>query len=147
MRKIDVFRELQTADTQLDSSRATIERMEGQLGGRDALAAREAEIDQLRAELHQVEAQQRDLELQADDRRSKIAGDEGKLYSGRVTNPKELQSLSEEVAQDRRQLGTVEDQLLALLERSEDLTGQIGQLSATYNKEKDAWTADQASIQ
>ncbi len=146
MRKIDLFRQLQEADSRIDSTRAEIERLQSQLGGRSALAAQEAELAQLRAELHTLEGQQKDLELQAEDRRTKIAADEGKLYSGRVTNPKELQSLSDEVAQDRRQLGTVEDQLLAILERSEELSSRVAQADSAHKKEKSAWDTEQASM-
>jgi len=108
MRKTDILRQLQDADSRIDATRTTIETLEGQLGQRDALVAREAEIEGLRKELHAIEAQQRDLDLQADDRRTKIAADEGKLYGGKVTNSKELESLQQEVSQDKRQLSAID---------------------------------------
>jgi predicted nucleic acid-binding Zn-ribbon protein len=145
MRKTDILRQLQDADTRIDSARTAISILESQLGIRDALAAREAEIEQARGELRVLEGQQRDLELQAEDRRAKIATDEGKLYGGKVTSPKELTSLTEEVAQDRRQLSGIEDRLLVILEQVEEITGRITQLEAVHQRELATWRTEQGS--
>src|SRR6266508_4440799 len=104
MRKIDLLLKLQETDAEADAARAMAERLTAEIGDRTALDAREAELKAARDKLHHAEAEQRDLELQADERRTKIASDEGKLYGGRVTNPKELTALQEEVHQDKRQL-------------------------------------------
>jgi predicted nucleic acid-binding Zn-ribbon protein len=89
--------------------------------------------------------QQRDLEMDADGKRSKIAADEGKLYGGRVSNPKELQSLTEEVAQDKRQLSTVEDKLLEILEQVEELSGQLAASESALAAELKTWNETQES--
>src|SRR5436309_16045098 len=97
MRKIDLLLKLQEADAEADAARSTMERLEAEIGDRKALDAREGELQAARNQLHLAEAEQRDLELQADELRTKIASDEGKLCGGRITNPKELTSLQEEV--------------------------------------------------
>src|SRR5437870_1836596 len=121
MRTIDTLRQLQDIDSQLESARSLLPQVKEQIGNRRELDARAAEVKAVHARLHALETQQRDLDLQADERRAKIQDDAGKLYGGRVTNPKELQSLQEEVAQDKRQLNTIDDQLLEILEKSETL--------------------------
>jgi uncharacterized protein len=145
MRKVDTLRQLQDADSRIDATRTAISALEAQIGERSALAAREVEIETVQKELHALESEQRDLELQADERRSKIKKDEDKLYGGRVTNSKELQSLQEEVAQDKRQLGTVEDKLLAILERTEELGSRLAELKSAHEREVAAWNTEQAS--
>ncbi|HZT08982.1 MAG TPA: C4-type zinc ribbon domain-containing protein [Chloroflexota bacterium] len=145
MRKIDLLRQLQDLDSRLEATRTAIAQLGHQIGDRSALAGREAERARLRDAVRDAEAQQRDLELQAEDRRVKIASDEAKLYGGRVTNPKELQSLSDEVAQDRRQLSAVEDQLLLLLERIDELTTKLAEEDSAYERELAAWNASQQS--
>jgi uncharacterized protein len=145
MRKVDTLRQLQDADSRIDATRAAISTLEGQIGEKSALEAREAEIQALQKELHALEADQRDLELQADERRTKIKKDEDKLYGGKVTNPKELDSLQHEVAQDKRQLGAVEDKLLEILERTEELGGHLKELRAAHERALAAWTAEQSS--
>lgn len=143
MRKIDLLRQLQEIDTQADAARLAVSQLTEQIGNRGALPEREAEVAAARAELHPLETQQKDLELQADQRRAKIDADEGKLYSGRVTNPKELTSLTEEVAQDRRQLGMVEDRLLEVLVRNDEATARLQGLEANLSRETQAWETDQ----
>lgn len=143
MRKVDLLHQLQDADRRLDSARTLIVRLTAELGERGVLTSRETELAGTREELRGLDALQRDLELQAEDRRAKIATDEGKLYSGRVTNPKELGSLSDEVAQDKRQLNAVEDKLLDIIERVEETTKRARTLEVTLATETRQWTEAQ----
>ena len=137
MRKIDLLHQLQDIDTRVDAGRAAVVRLQAELADAGSVAQRAAELEQAKDELHRLDAQQRDLELQAETHRAKITTDEGKLYSGRVSNPKELQSLQEEVAQDRRQLGTIEDRILDLLDRIDERTKEIAALESQLAQEKD----------
>jgi uncharacterized protein len=143
VRKTDALHQLQEIDRQLDTTRANQARLTAQVGDRAALAARELEVKAVRDQIHKLETEQRDLELIAEQRRAKIAGDEKKLYGGKVTNPKELGSLQDEVAQDRRQLSTVEDKLLELMEQLEDANGRLATLESDLQRE----TADWQSLQ
>ena len=143
MRKIDLLLKLQETDTEADAARTIMERLTTELGDRSALITRETELSAARDELHHQEAEQRDLELQADERRNKIATDEGKLYGGRVTNPKELTSLQEEVQQDKRQLSSVEDRLLEVLDQVESTTARVADLERTLAQETQAWEVAQ----
>jgi predicted nucleic acid-binding Zn-ribbon protein len=146
VRKVDVLRQLQEIDRQLDAARATRARLGTEIGDRDVLTRREAELKMLRDQRHTVEGQQRDLELLAEQRRGKIQADETKLYGGRVTNPKELASLQDEVAQDKRQLATVEDQLLELMEQSETLGTQLATVDSALKRETEEWETQQARL-
>jgi predicted nucleic acid-binding Zn-ribbon protein len=147
VRVVDSLRQLQDIDQRSDAARATIAQLRTQLGDRGAINRREAELAVERKALHDLEARQRDLELQAEARRNKIQADEGKLYSGRVTSPKELSSLSDEVAQDRRQLSTVEDELLNLFEELDEAKSRVQELEDTLARESQEWTTAQAAAQ
>jgi len=147
VRKIDALHQLQEIDRQLDTGHASQARLNAQLGDRAALAARESEVSALRAQIHELEKEQRDLDLLAEKHRSKIAADEQKLYSGKVTNPKELGSLQDEVAQDKRQLNTVDDKLLELMEQQETANDRLARLTAMLKRETDAWQQEQARIE
>lgn len=142
-RTIDALRQLQDLDTRVGTARATIAQISGQLKDRRALQAREQEIKTARTGLQALDVEQRDLEMQAEDRRAKIKSDENKLYGGRVTSAKELASLSDEVAQDRRQLSTVEDRLLELLDKTETQRATLDALEATLARESREWQASQ----
>lgn len=143
MRKIDLLRQLQDTDLRIESSRATVPRLKAEIGDRRGLEAREAEIRQVRSEAHALQAEQRDLELHAEARGNKIAADERKLYGGRVTNPKELASLQDQVAQDRRQLSTVEDKLLEILERADVVARRLANLERALAQESAVWEVAQ----
>jgi predicted nucleic acid-binding Zn-ribbon protein len=147
VRVVDSLRQLQDIDQRSDAARATITQLRAQLGDRAAIERREAELSQQRQGLHALESRQRDLELQAETRRGKIQADEAKLYSGRVTSPKELSSLSDEVAQDRRQLGAVEDDLLNLFEELDEARSRVQELEAALARESQEWTTAQAAAQ
>ncbi len=146
MRKVDALHQLQEIDRQLDLGRAGQTRLTAQVGERAALAAREAEVKTVRDQIHELEKEQRDLDLIAEQRRSKIAADEQKLYGGKVTNPKELGNLQDEVAQDRRQLSTVEDKLLELMDQLEGANGQLAQLESALKRETTDWEALQERL-
>jgi hypothetical protein len=143
MRTIDSLRQLQDLDTRTDTARATITQLTTQIGDRQALDQHEREVAGVRNELQALDTQQRDLELQADERRGKIRSDEGKLYGGRVTSPKELTSLTEEVAQDKRQLSGIEDRILEVLEQIEEVKEQLAGLEVSLARESRAWSANQ----
>src|SRR6266568_96686 len=104
MRVVDLLRELQDLDTQLDGAMNTLGQIQSQIGDDSSLEPVTLEVNAARDALHQLDATERDLELQADTRRAKIAANEKKLYSGTVSNPKELGSLADEIAIEKKQL-------------------------------------------
>lgn len=147
MRIIDVLHDLQTIDSQLDAARLALADAQRLIGDRSALEPLTRDLTHAREELHRLEAEQRDLELDAESKRAKIAADENKLYSGRVTNPKELEAISEEVRQEKQQLGVVEDRLLELLDAGETLGSQIADLERDLARATDAWGQAQTRAQ
>lgn len=147
MRMVDALRQLQDIDSRIDAAQVTLAQLGAQLAETGPVAARTAETERARQELRRLEGQQRDLELQAEERRSKIAADEGKLYGGRVTNPKELGNLADEVAQDRRQLSVIEDKLLALFDQIDATASRVRELERTLGEETRSWNARQEQAQ
>jgi predicted nucleic acid-binding Zn-ribbon protein len=141
LRKIDVLHQLQDYDSRIDGARAAVARLETEIADPGTIAQLAADVERTKGELHQLETQQRDLELQADTHRGKIASDEGKLYGGRISNPKELSSLQDEVAQDRRQLSTIEDRILELLDRIDEKTRQLNEMESVLARETQSLTA------
>ncbi|HEY2999965.1 MAG TPA: C4-type zinc ribbon domain-containing protein [Acidimicrobiales bacterium] len=66
---------------------------------------------------------------------------EKQLYSGAVSNPRELQALQDDVASIRRRIGQLEDEELEIMELSEpvdaeraDLTAEGDRLAAEYER-------------
>lgn len=146
MRKVDVLRELQEVDSRLDGVRASLAQIRQEIGNREAIDRRNAELAQMRRELARLEPVQRDLELDAETHRAKIAADEKKLYEGTIHNPKELSALADEVAQTRRQMSGIEDKLLEIMEQSEQAAGRVAELEGLLAQESAAWTQRQDQL-
>ena len=147
MRTVDALRQLQDIDSRIDSARAALARLKVQLSETGPVPALAEETERARQELRRLEPQQLDLELQAEERRSKIAADESKLYGGRVTNPKELASIADEVAQDRRQLSAIEDKLLALFDQIDSTSSHVKELETKLAEATRAWNTQQEQAQ
>jgi uncharacterized protein len=108
----------------------------------DALAA----VDQLTAErdgnLATVQHDQARLEHEIEMITTKAHNEEARAASGRVTSPKELTAIQEEVASLKRRQVTLEDELLELMERREALEGELAELAIR----REGFTAEQAEV-
>ena len=108
----------------------------------DALSA----VDQLTAErdgtLATVQRDQTRLEHEIDMVTTKAGNEEARAASGRVTSPKELTAIQEEVAALKRRQGTLEDELLELMEQRETLESELAELATR----RDGFTAEQAEV-
>jgi predicted nucleic acid-binding Zn-ribbon protein len=105
-----------------------------------------AAIDQLVAErqgdLATVSREQTRLEDEVEMVRSKAQTEEARAISGRVTSPKELTSIQEEVASLQRRQAALEDDLLERMERRETLDAELAELSSR----RERLTAEQAEV-
>jgi uncharacterized protein len=108
----------------------------------DALSA----VDQLTAEregtLATVQRDQTRLEHEIDMVTTKARNEEARAASGRVTSPKELTAIQEEVAALKRRQATLEDELLELMEQRETLEAELAELASR----RDGFTAEQTEV-
>lgn len=94
--------ELQRAREQLDQG-DRIER---------ALRIRQARLAQAEQKLHGLESEQRDSELELKSLENKKHESSRRLYEGRITSPRELQSLEQEINMLERQRQRLDEQIL-----------------------------------
>ena len=101
------------------------------------LAAVEESLAELRADLAIAEKQAGELareqhrmegEMALAD--GKIAREEGRLFSGGVSNPKELAALSAEIDMLKRQRAEIEDALLEVMVQKDQIDGAVRSLSS-----------------
>jgi predicted nucleic acid-binding Zn-ribbon protein len=142
----------QRALLQLQAHDSAIDRLEHRRGSlpedarlaelADALAA----VGQLTAErdghLATVQREQSRLEHEIDMVTTKARSEEARAVSGKVTSPKELTAIQEEVAGLKRRQGTLEDELLELLEQRETLEAELAELTTR----REGFTAEQAEV-
>lgn len=110
---------LQEIDSQIDQREAMLESLRTPTEENEELAETRAQLAEHRTGLPELEARQRDLELQTAGFREKIEPVETKLYSGSITNPKELTDLQRDLDQLNRQRQSLEEELLSVLEQIE----------------------------
>jgi uncharacterized protein len=148
--------ELQAHDSAIDrliNRRANLPELARLAELETALAA----IDQLTAErqgsLATVQREQSRLENELDMVTRKASSEEERAMSGRVTSPKELTSIQEELGALKRRQGTLEDDLLERMERRETLERELAELAsrregvaAEHGKVRDARDAATAEI-
>lgn len=145
MRTADLWR-LQEIDSALDARRATIEDAQSRVGASDEVAAVRAELEEKIAACRAAEAAQKDLELQADDIRSKIGPAEQKLYSGSIKNPKELADLQHDIEQHKRQLSSIEDLDIEALSAVESAENARKETQSRLDAMERAWREEQEEL-
>jgi predicted nucleic acid-binding Zn-ribbon protein len=137
--------ELQTHDSAIDRlnhqrgslpEHALMERLGTNLAAIDQLVA------ERQGELATVSREQTRLEDEVEMVRSKAQTEEARAISGRVTSPKELTSIQEEVASLHRRQAALEDDLLERMERHETLDAELAELASR----RERLTAEQAEV-
>jgi len=148
-------------DAPLEQQRALVE-LQGHDSAMDRLAHRRqnlpehakleeltqalATIDQLTAErqgtLATLSREQARLETDVEMVTRKAASEDARAVSGKVTSPKELTAIQEEVASLHRRQATLEDELLEKMEQRETLEAELAELAGR----REAVTAEQAKV-
>jgi predicted nucleic acid-binding Zn-ribbon protein len=93
-----------------------------------ALAALDAQLAAARGERDRVAREEQQLDDEARSLAEKAAEVEGRMYSGEVSSPKELQAMQADVDQLRRHQRTVENRELELMEVREPLDATLAEL-------------------
>lgn len=137
---------LQEIDSALDARRASLEDAEARRGESEDLIAARVRDEELRAALHRAQAAQKNIEIEADDLKAKIAPQETKLYSGTIKNPKELSDLQADIAQLKRHLSAVEDRDLEALTAVEAAEAEARASGAELAALESAWQVEQAEL-
>lgn len=99
-----------------------------------AARAKLGEIDKLRertqAAIHAMDAVSSRLEDEIAALNAKMDGEQAKLVSGEIANPKELQSVSLELDSLRRRVVALENQLLVEMQKRENGDAQLAKIDA-----------------
>jgi uncharacterized protein len=97
---------------------------------REQLAELRADLEIAGKQAAEASRDQDKLEGEIAISEEKIAREENRLFSGAVSNPKELGSLQDEVAMLKRKKSELEDQLLEVMVRKEQADTTAGELNA-----------------
>ncbi len=146
MRPIYLLAQLNEVDLAIDALRARMGEITAALqepaavrNARSRLAAAEAELARWRA----IQAEREQIQRQIV---ARLLETEKRLYSGVVRNPKELEDVEKDVAQQRRQRDRAEDALLDALIALEAATEAHAAAQAELIERTREWTATEAAL-
>jgi len=133
---------LQEIDSAIDQRDAVLAEIRARADESVDLAAARSDLADQSSGLGELEAQQRDLDLQVAALKDRAEPVERKLYDGSVTNSKELTDLQRDLEQITRQRQTVEETLLGVMERLEARRTATRAGESRVRTLESAWTAE-----
>ena len=115
MTQIRQLYQLQKLDTEIDEKKKRLGEVLKAQNEPQALLAKRQRAETAAVELQKWQAQHSDLNLEIGSLNSKAKASEDRLYSGKVTNPKELAELQQEIEALGRRKAVLEDALVEAL--------------------------------
>lgn len=119
---------LQMFDSRIGSLEASLASLDDGSTLRVQLEEVRTAEDAARTDLHDRQARLHALELELQSTTGRTKKLELDLYSGRVSNPKELQAMEQDIQMLSRQRGRMEDDMLNLMEEIEKLLADVRRL-------------------
>jgi len=116
---IGLLRQIQALDTRIDANHDRVATIEAIVSDRSEYESARRDNQVHSAALKKLEGEQRDLDLQENTIRQQLADGEQRLYSGQIRSPRELEDLKKKGDDQRRQVSTMDEQMLNLLEAIE----------------------------
>jgi len=111
---------VQEVDLQLAENRQRLRQVEAQLDDTSELRAARQEADACQEAAHTARKAQQDLEFKLGQVQIQRERAEQNLYSGRITNTRELQDLQSKIQSLKRRISVLEDELLEAMMAHEE---------------------------
>ncbi len=138
--------QLQQIDNQIAAITARLDEIAASLVESAALKSAKAAFDEAETTYHKTKALMTDLELEVKGLQQKIAQNEQRLYSGKVTNPKEASALQDEIASNKRWLAKREEDLLEVMIQYEEAEATYQEREERLAQVQAQWEAKQAEL-
>ena len=138
--------QLQEVDLELESNEQALEQTTSQLGESEAVATARDKLTLERQRLEELKQQQNSTEWEVDDLTVKLKDVEKELYSGRITNPKELTNLQHEVEGLKANRSQLEDRILEIMEQAELASARVTDISGELRTLEDDWHDQQQQL-
>jgi predicted nucleic acid-binding Zn-ribbon protein len=120
-RRSKQLHDLQRVDLKRDATLTRLRRVLADLQGDPAVSRARTELAEADQRLQEVERALRQLTLERDALKAHLAEEDGKLYGGRITSPKEVQNLERETAALKRRLAQLDDAALEQMLARDDV--------------------------
>ncbi len=111
------------------------------------MLAAQDRVEAATVELQNCRARHKDLSLELESLQNKVQRSENRLYSGKVTNPKELTDLQSEISSLGRRRESLEDELLEVMILIEDNEEELSSASESLAEIETNWNQTLAGLQ
>jgi len=138
--------QLQEVELEIESNEQALAQITSQLGESQAVVRTRTKLKLEQQHLEELRRQQHSEEWEIEDLVSKLTTAEGKLYSGRIKNPKELTNLQHEVDGLRVRRDQLENKALAIMDRVELSTTSVATLSDELKTLEAEWHSQQQQL-
>jgi predicted nucleic acid-binding Zn-ribbon protein len=138
--------QLQEVELEIESNEQALTQIARRLGESQAVVRARTKLKLEQQHLEELRRQQHAAEWEIEDLVSKLTTAEGKLYSGRIKNPKELTNLQHEVDGLRVRRDQLEDKALAIMDRVELSTTSVDTLSNELKTLEAEWHSQQQQL-
>jgi len=137
---------LQTFDLGIAQRLARLQEIETVLGQDETVRKARQRFEAADSALTPWQARVRDLDLEIKSLTQKIQQTDRSLYSGKITNPKELQDMQEDIASLKRRQSQLEDELLEAMMKSEEGQAAVAEAQRQLNDAQAAWAGSQVDL-
>ena len=124
MTQIHQLYQLQKLDTQIDEKKKRLGAVLNAQKEPESLLTIRKRVEAANVELQKWQTQHKDLTLELGSVNTKAKNSENRLYSGKVTNPKELKDLQQEIDALNRRKAVLEDAVLEALVMIEEVQAE-----------------------
>ena len=138
--------QLQSVELELIANKRRLRAIEGSLQDSQAVQEAKQALEQAEAAFKPVKAHYNDVEHQIQSNQEKLTQTETRLYSGSVTNPKELQDMQQEVESLRKWRTEWDERLLVAMESMENAQQVLDQHQVLYDEALEAAAAGNAEL-
>lgn len=138
--------QLQEIDLEIEANERTLRQITGQIGEDEVIVRAQQKLASERQQLEELQRQQHTAEWEIEDLTDKIRPAEEKLYSGRITNTKELTSLQQEVEGFKAHRGQLEDKVLEIMEQVEQAQAKVATTGEELKKLEAEWQNQQQQL-
>ena len=138
--------QLQDTDLELLSNQKRLVELAPMLKDSSAVLDAEERLDAAKIEAKQARINQETLEFEVGKVQSKLRIDSDKLYSGRITNARELQDLQAETESLKRHIAQMEEKLLEAMMAREEADAQVSAATSTFEAIREKTMASQKHL-
>ncbi|MFC2007998.1 zinc ribbon domain-containing protein [Chloroflexota bacterium] len=138
--------QLQEVDLEIESDEKTLNQKESQLGDNQIIIKAQAKIAASQQRLDELKQQQHTVGWEMDDVSSKITRAEEQMYSGKITNSKELSGLQHEVNTLKANCDRLETGALELIDAAETAEAELTAENNELVKLEGEWQTQQQKL-